>query len=71
MSDKYSAWLESLALRDQTYLTLGVIVLSIIAGWVLIELLPFSDKAKEYTRYFYALVVAVLYLVTLAVTVLK
>lgn len=71
MSDKYYAWLDSLALRDQTYLTLGAIVISIIAGWVVIGFLPFSEKAKEYIRYFYALVVAVLYLVTLAVTVLK
>jgi len=68
MSDKYFLWLQELELRDQTYLQLGVIVISLFLGWFLIGWL-IHGKYKDLAYKFYAAMVASLYLVTLWVTV--
>jgi hypothetical protein len=68
MSDKYYLWLQELQLRDQTYLQLAVIVGSLFLGWLLIGVL-IHDKYKDISYTGYAVMVAVLYMVTLLVTV--
>jgi hypothetical protein len=68
MSDKYYLWLQELQLRDQTYLQLAVIVGSLFLGWLLIGVL-IHDKYKDISYTGYSVMMAVLYMVTLIVTV--
>jgi uncharacterized membrane protein len=68
MSDKYYLWLQELELRDQTYMQLGVIVLGLLLGWYLIgALIPAGWR--DMVGKGYALMIAILYLVTLGATV--
>ncbi len=51
MNPRYIAWLDALAKRDQTLVTLAGLALALVSAWCLVEIIPAKIRPWVYRAY--------------------